>query len=209
MNVNILLDNRSLLCPVRDQGARPTCLSFACTTAHECALGTLTPLSPEYLHYFAAVGSQSQGVRMTEIMHALLAPGQPKEVDCPYQLSGVPSGWRPPDNVSLYTRQSSLRESTPQAVEAALNRGCAPVLGISIPDSFYFPASPWIVSPAGQIRGSHAVVAVGYGTELGGRYFLIRNSWGKEWGDGGHAWLGDDFLTTHLRELLEVIVERS
>lgn len=32
----------------------------------------------------------------------------------------------------------------------------------------------------------HAVVAVGYGTEKGKDYVLIRNSWSTYWGEGGY-----------------------
>jgi len=38
--------------------------------------------------------------------------------------------------------------------------------------------------------GYHAVAVVGYDERTG--YFLIRNSWGADWGDGGHAWLRFD-----------------
>lgn len=33
----------------------------------------------------------------------------------------------------------------------------------------------------------HAVQAVGYGTESGTDYFLVRNSWGSTWGDNGYV----------------------
>ena len=44
-----------------------------------------------------------------------------------------------------------------------------------------------------KVEGGHAVVAVGYddnkkiGSEKGA--LLIRNSWGKEWGDEGYGWM--------------------
>ena len=203
MSMTIRLDVRPLLGPVRDQGARPTCLAHASTTAHEYARGSTLALSPEYLHYFASrKASSSEGVNFSSVCRALMEPGQPTETDCPYRPNEQPDSWTPPTGVTLYRRQSTAPRHSQEEVEALLEAGYTPVLGIATTDAFYAPAPPWVLSAMGPVRGLHAVLAVGVGTTYTTRHVLIRNSWGTAWADAGHAWLADDFIIQHLRQML-------
>ena len=203
MNFAIHLDYRTELGPARDQGARPTCVAHASTTAHEHARGSKLALSPEYLHYFASPNDgPDHGVDFPELSRALFDPGQPAETDCSYRTDDPPPGWAPPSNLSLYRRRSTSGDPHPDGVEALLNAGRLPVLGIATTNAFYNPTPPWVISHAGPIVGFHAVVAVGLGTASASRGFLIRNSWGTAWADAGHAWLDDAFVLQHLQDML-------
>lgn len=52
-----------------------------------------------------------------------------------------------------------------------------------------------ITGAACGTRPDHGVLAVGYGTESTGvPYYLVKNSWGAQWGDAGYLKIaaGDD-----------------
>jgi hypothetical protein len=53
MGVTIDCDLRSMFGPVRDQGARPTCLAFAASDAHAAVRPDWVPLSCEFAYYHA------------------------------------------------------------------------------------------------------------------------------------------------------------
>eukprot|EP00850_Spirogloea_muscicola_P018575 SM000172S03048 [mRNA] locus=s172:45689:49012:+ [translate_table: standard] len=58
---------------------------------------------------------------------------------------------------------------------------------------------------------NHAVLVVGYGTETSGQFFwLIKNSWGTAWGEGGYMRLADGFCgISKLTALYPVILDAT
>ncbi len=56
-------------------------------------------------------------------------------------------------------------------------------------------------------RGGHAIALVGYRTVGASRQFLVHNSWGRQWGDGGYVWMSEASLRAHLRDA-EVVEAR-
>lgn len=202
MKVEIEIDLRPKLGAIRDQGARPTCLAHATTAAHENCRGSITPLSPEYLHFFAAGGVVS-GVSVKTIADILKRKGQPIDADCPYLNTNPPGGWRPRTRLELFRRNSQERTgSNLSEIEQIIRGEQAPVLGIGLTNGFFVPSSPWNISSDGPLRGFHAVIGVGLGKFNANRAVLIRNSWGLDWADDGYAWLDATYISRHLKKVL-------
>ena len=44
----------------------------------------------------------------------------------------------------------------------------------------------------------HAMALAGYKTQSDGTYFLLKNSWGADWGDQGYAWIHEDTLQRNI-----------
>ncbi len=71
------------------------------------------------------------------------------------------------------------------------------VFGFQVYDSFESDAVARtgvlsLPSPGERVLGGHAVLCVGY--DQPSRMFLVRNSWGIGWGQGGYFWMPFDYL---------------
>lgn len=54
------------------------------------------------------------------------------------------------------------------------------------------------IEPTGKLVGRHAIVCLGYDIQRDA--FLVRNSWGSRWGNGGDAWITYGDLKALLRD---------
>jgi C1A family cysteine protease len=87
-------------------------------------------------------------------------------------------------------------------IEAAVRGGNAVCIGVAMSDKFFVPVDGIVNDSVNYIPGmGHAVLAVGIGVHQASKqtYFLIRNSWGPNWGINGHAWLSREYLSNYLR----------
>jgi hypothetical protein len=213
MMLQISTDMRGALGTVRDQGRRPTCLSFAASDAHRHARGHLDWLCVEWLYFHAAglagTGPRS-GTTIPDTQAVLRSTGQPIEAAWPYSAAWPdPASWQPPGPASpLFTSKSSSCAPDLNAIRAELLAGRPVVVGVFLSRTYRFPVdwtrvgaevllAPDRHEPIDRNDG-HAMVIVGHGLHEGEPVMLLRNSWGPRWGHEGHAWVREDCLAPRL-----------
>lgn len=207
------LDRRAELAPTKDQGRRGTCVAFAMTAGHELLRQDGLDLSEEFLHWAAkqrdGLPAVAEGTTLAAVAGALAELGQPPEALWPYDdgRDQRAADYRPPDGVcaAALARRTGGGEAVPPkvpAIRAALDRGLAVLLGIRL----YLP---WYeITEDGRVGmpsigatpfGGHAVLVVGYrdGEGDGGGFYIVRNSWGADWGAEGYGFLPYAYVDAH------------
>lgn len=217
---------------VKDQGNRNTCSVFAVNFCHEFLWATQknfgmgADFSEEYLNYVKNVacnikkdggffsqidkGYQTWGVYMTGLV--------------PYK-SSYDSNYKVPqaymDVAKKWDRAKAdfIKEWNPNmgANSAQIAKACSYLdQGIPVAGGFLWPNSLQFEKKAGldlmkvptskaQVFDGHSVALVGYKKSTlfpGGGYFVIRNSWGKNWGEEGYALMPFDYVAKYANDLL-------
>lgn len=164
------------------------------------------------------------GAYLRKTMEAMVLIGIVPEEYWPYNTSrfdkepsafcyAVASNFKTLKYVSLDPATRSLKENLVQ-IKTVLAGGLASIFGFTIYDSIAQTRTNCgqIPFPTDKesVRGGHALMAVGYddkmtitnqidGSKTTGA-FLIRNSWGTQWGDLGYGWLPYKYVLTGLAQ---------
>ncbi|WP_172448592.1 C1 family peptidase [Caulobacter mirabilis] len=188
------IDLRSLLGPARDQGPRQTCLSFAVSDAHRASRRHGVDFSAECLHLRAcAVLDQplEEAVSPFATARVLENFGQVEEEAWPYGSSAASMN----DSPAFKARQAASGFA-PLLVRDALQNGQPVVSTLAIGGEFW-----GVEDQAGLLRARvlpieacHAVVIIAVCETDEGAVYLLRNSWGKAWGQAGHVWAHADYM---------------
>ena len=196
-----LIDIRNNFPPVRDQGTRPLCLACATSDAHTYTQNINEHLSAEYLAYYAlqfdGESNYDKGLTCDAVISALTNNGQPVESSWPYQLKSKKPVQPPPRLSPLYYAKEKQPSGCWNEISADIQSKQAVVIGVITTDRFFRVKNvDCVIDVAGTNVGKHALVVVGYGkTRNGQNAVLVRNSWGINWGDNGHAWLTEEFIS--------------
>jgi hypothetical protein len=202
------VDLRRWMTPVEDQGSMGSCTSNAMAGALEYLIfrqtGQHADISRLFLYYnqrlFGREVRQDAGSQIKHAVRVASRLGAPHEKMWPYHpdLFAV----QPPESVYRAAAQHRVVDYnsvplTEHAMKAALAAGFPVLFGTSYFDSCFKAAGKTGVMPspaAGEESdGGHAMLVVGY--DDGKHRFLIRNSWGDDWGESGYYWMNyTDFL---------------
>jgi C1A family cysteine protease len=148
--------------------------------------------------------SQDTGSQVGTGIKVLASLGGPNEELWPY----VESKFADKPGASVYTAATEHKihsyhniDSTNRIeIMTCLAEGYPVAIGFTVYEQMESQAmatNPYLQLPAKgeQSIGGHAVVIVGYLTVAGVLYFIIRNSWGTDWGKNGYFFMPASYAT--------------
>ncbi|MEZ4376587.1 MAG: C1 family peptidase [Polyangiaceae bacterium] len=227
------LRERGLDGPVRDQGQVGVCWSMAMSGVADNALrraGQSEDASPLHLIANRAYErlykrGQSDGFTREPVWrYDAVRACKLKDFgddDCGDKLGVVRGSWRQDPQLVEEKRVADTHPflrltnaealSNPDEIAAALAQGRAAYVALNIDYEYWSwrKLEGGVISDYTSDRLPHAVTAVGYRTSAHGRQFLIKNSWGKQWAEGGYAWLDERTLQRNLQDAFAFDVRDS
>jgi len=182
----------SCMTAVKDQGQCGSCWAFSATETVESSYcisqGSLYTLSPQQLVDCAGYRYGNMGCNggwYYQAWNYLTTHGQELNSSYPYTGKDGTCKYSSSNAKVATTSGGSQVQATSSAICAALDH--QPVSVAIEADTYVFQSytSGVITSSSCGTQLDHAVAAVGYNASANPPYYIVRNSWGSGWGEGG------------------------
>lgn len=197
------MDLRDKMPPIYDQGDLGSCTSNALVAAY-CFNDRDFMGSRLFLYYnerkIRGDEKEDSGAYLSDGIKSLEEEGVCPESEWPYKISKFKDC--PPPECYIHAKRHRAEKATNimddlDHMKNALCVGFPFVVGITIFESFESleASRTGVVSmpkPNEKVLGGHAVVVVGYDDSK--RQWIMRNSWGTDWGDKGYFYLPYEYL---------------
>jgi cathepsin L len=182
--------------PIKNQGQCGSCWSFSTTGsmegAHFVSTGNLVSLSEQQFVDCDYLNSGCNGGSMDVAFLYAKHHAVETETDYPYTAKHHILGckYKKDKGVVKVTGWQDIEAGSPDQLKAAINK--APVsVGIEADQPIFQQYTGGIItSDECGTQLDHGVLAVGYGSDNGQEYYIVKNSWSAAWGDQGYVKIG-------------------
>jgi len=203
------VDLRPSMTAVENQGQLNSCVANAVAGAYEYLakrhLGDGSyDVSRLFVYYNArkraGVENEDEGSVIADAIETLKENGACSEPTWPYEeelVAEEPAGEAYDEAARFLVESSEMVPTELDAWKHALAEGYPIVFGCLLFNSFDSGRRGKIPMPTSresgrEEHGGHAMLCVGYSDP--DRVFIVRNSWGPEWGDKGYCYMPYDYL---------------